>query len=123
MKAEILAPAGGAQSLMAALRCGADAVYLGAKDFSARSSAENFDENALIEAAKLCRVYGAKLYLTLNTVVFDSELEKAQELIKSAAKAGVDAFIVQDLGIAAMIKKGMPLGSFARLNTDVGTYG
>ena len=70
---ELLAPAGGMESLTAALRCGADAVYAGAKQFSARAGAENFDAAGLKDAAALCHLYGAKLYLAINTLLFDSE--------------------------------------------------
>ena len=70
---EILAPAGSEDALLAALRCGADAVYVGGKQFSARQNAANFDLPQLQRAAELCHLYGAKLYLTVNTLVFAPE--------------------------------------------------
>ena len=96
---EILAPAGSPEALLAALRCGADAVYVGGKQFSARQSAENFDGAALKEAADLCHLYGAKLYLTVNTLVFDREFDALDAWIREAASCGIDAFLVQDLGV------------------------
>lgn len=107
-KPEILAPAGGPDALSAALRCGADAVYIGATSFSARGSAENFDTHALRDAAASCHLHGAKLYLALNTLLFDRELPAAAALIAEAADAGVDAMIVQDLGVAALVKEICP---------------
>lgn len=107
-KPEILAPAGGPDALRAALRCGADAVYVGAKSFSARGAAENFTIDALRDAVADCHLHGARLYLALNTILFDGELEDAAALIAEAADAGVDAMIVQDLGAASLVKKICP---------------
>lgn len=105
---ELLAPAGSSEALCAALRCGADAVYLGAERFSARQNAHNFDLPALREAATLCHLYGAKLYLTLNTLLFDSERAAFCALMTQAAEAGVDAFIMQDLGAIALARQLLP---------------
>lgn len=105
---EILAPAGSPEALLAALRCGADAVYVGGKQFSARQSAENFDGAALKEAADLCHLYGAKLYLTVNTLVFDREFDALDAWIREAAGCGIDAFLVQDLGVLALIQEIAP---------------
>ena len=107
-KLEILSPCGGFDSVVAAVRSGADAIYLGVKDFSARASAENFDYTQLKKAVDYCHIRGVLVYLTLNTVVFDSELEKAKEVIISAAKAQVDALIVQNMGVATLVKKIAP---------------
>ncbi|MBQ8296655.1 MAG: U32 family peptidase [Ruminococcus sp.] len=107
-KPEILAPAGSMESLTAALRCGADAVYIGGKKFSARSSASNFSVEELSEAADKCHLYNAKLYLAVNTVIFDEEAAKFCDYIKKAAAAGIDAFIVQDLGAAELIHRCVP---------------
>ena len=90
---EILAPAGSQESLTAALRCGADAVYLGTKRFNARRGASNFDEASLHAAAFLCHTYGAKLYLTLNTLVSDAETDDVRRTLSRAAEAGVDALM------------------------------
>ena len=108
MRAEVLAPAGSMQALVAAVRCGADAVYLGGKNFNARRNAGNFDGEELRQAVDYCRRHGVKVYLTLNTLVTDSEIDGVYEEIKEAAKAGVDALIVQDLGVAALAKEVCP---------------
>ena len=105
---EVLAPAGSPETLSAALRSGADAVYVGGKNFSARSSASNFSDEELADAAKLCHKYGAKLDLAVNTVISDSEAEHFCEYIKYAASVGVDAFIVQDWGCAEIIRRAVP---------------
>ena len=105
---EILAPAGSMETLRAALRSGAQAVYIGGKRFSARSSAANFSLEEIAEAASLCHRYGAKLDLAVNTVISDDEAEDFCEYIKSAAQCGVDAFIVQDWGCAELIRRCVP---------------
>ncbi len=107
-KIEILAPCGGFESVVAAVRCGADAVYLGAKEFSARASAKNFDNDELLKAAEYCHERDVLVYLTVNTVIFDEELPRVKNLIINACKAHIDAIIVQSIGIAQMIKKIAP---------------
>ncbi len=107
-KMEILAPAGSMESLVAALRSGANAVYIGGKSFSARSSASNFENEEIAEAAKLCHLYGAKLYLAVNTVITDNEAALFCKFIADTAKIGIDAYIVQDTGCALLIKKVVP---------------
>ncbi|MCI7691355.1 MAG: U32 family peptidase, partial [Oscillospiraceae bacterium] len=97
---EILAPCGGAQSLPAALNTGADAVYVGMKRFSARKNAENFSDEELAEAARECHKRGVKLYVTLNTLIYDDEIEDFAECVKTAAQCGADGLIIQDLGAA-----------------------
>ena len=84
---EILAPAGSMETLRAALRAGAQAVYIGGKRFSARSSAANFSIEEIEEAAKLCHKYGAKLVLAVNTIISDDEAQDFCEYIKAAANA------------------------------------
>ncbi len=107
-KCEILAPAGSMESVVAAVRSGADAVYIGAKDFSARASAENFTADEIKNVCAYCRERKVKVYLTLNTLIFDDEMRNAITLCQKAYKAGIDGVIVQDLGLAALIKKSMP---------------
>ncbi len=107
-KIEILSPVGGFDSVVAAVRSGADAVYLGAKDFSARASAHNFDIDGLRDAVKYCHTSGVKVYLALNTLIFDDEMDKALELVKSAAKCDIDALITQDIGLAMAVKRVVP---------------
>lgn len=108
MKYEILAPAGSMESLIAGVRSGANAIYLGGKFFNARRNAGNFDDDDLKEAVDYCHKRGVKVYLTLNIVVSDDEWTLAYDAVYSALKAGVDAFIVQDIGLARMIKEHFP---------------
>lgn len=105
---QILAPAGSVEALEAALSCGADAVYAGGKAFSARQNASNFDSGELKKAVELAHLYNAQFHLTVNTVIFDSQLEEFAEFINYAAECGVDAFIVQDLGAASIIREIFP---------------
>jgi len=102
---EILAPAGSPESLKAAINAGADAVYLGLQSFSARANAKNFTEQELSEAANLCRLSNVKLYLTLNTLIFDDEVPKIRKTVQIAKTAGVDAVIVQDLAVLEEVKE------------------
>ncbi|MBQ2705068.1 MAG: U32 family peptidase [Clostridia bacterium] len=108
MKPEVLAPAGTFDALVAAVRCGADAVYLGAGKFNARQGAVNFGGDSLREATEYCHIRGVKVYLTLNTLVSDGELADALNQLRLACEAGVDAVIVQDIGLARLIKKAAP---------------
>lgn len=105
---EILAPAGGYESLVAAVRSGADAVYLGEKSFSARTSAKNFDDDELKKAVAYCHIHGVKVYVTINTLIFDDEFEQLKSAIISAANADADALIVQNQGVARLAKKLAP---------------
>ncbi len=107
-KIEILAPAGSMESLIAAVRSGADAVYMGAKDFSARASAQNFDLSEMKDAIDYCHIRGVKAYLTINTLMFDTELPRALSLAAQAYCAGIDAVIVQDIGLALLLRKHLP---------------
>ncbi|MDE5754472.1 MAG: U32 family peptidase, partial [Oscillospiraceae bacterium] len=104
---EILAPAGSMEALLAGLRCGADAVYVGA-GYSARSSVVSFSLPELERAAELCHLYHAKLHLAVNTLVTDRELEAFREFICNAAQCGIDACIVQDLGVLHLIHELIP---------------
>lgn len=108
MSIEILAPAGSYESLVAAVRSGADAVYLGIESFNARRSADNFDADGLVKAVNYCHKHGVKVHLALNTLVSDDELEDAQDAVRLACKADVDAIIVQDLGLADIIHRTAP---------------
>ena len=107
-KIEILAPAGGYDSVIAAVRSGADAVYAGGKSFSARASAQNFDFEQLCSAVEYCHIHGVKFYLTINTIVFDDEFEQLKQAITEAAKADVDALIVQNMGVARLAQRIAP---------------
>lgn len=105
---EILAPAGSTQALEAALYCGADAVYLGIETLNARRNAENFTSDHLAQTVRRCHIYGAKVYLTLNTVVLENEIGELLHAASCACDAGVDAVIVQDLGVAAILHRCCP---------------
>ena len=105
---EVLSPVGNAEMLTAACRAGADAVYLGAKEFSARRNAENFDDNELREAIRYCHIRGVKVYLTLNIQIKDSELASAVDLARRAYNYGIDGVIIADLGLAAVLRKSIP---------------
>jgi len=105
---ELLAPAGSMEALRAAVQNGANAVYLGCGQFNARQSAKNFTPQTLAEAVKYCHVRGVKVHLTLNTLVSDLETPALIDLIRQAAICGVDAFIVQDLGVIQLCKQIAP---------------
>ena len=105
---ELLAPAGSMEALRAAVCNGADAVYLGADTFNARINARNFSAADLQEAVVYGHVRGVKVHLTLNTLVLDREMPRAAELIRLAASCGVDAFIVQDLGMVSLCRQLAP---------------
>ncbi len=105
---ELLSPAGSMDALRAAVQNGANAVYLGVGSFNARQSAKNFTLETLPEAVKYCHVRGVQVHLTVNTLVSDREMGKLQELIRGASLAGVDAFIVQDLGVVQVCRQMAP---------------
>ena len=108
MNFEILAPAGGMESLIAGVRSGANGVYLGVKAFNARRNAGNFDYDELKTAVAYCHKRGVKVYLTLNILISDDEWELAYDTVKKSLKAGIDAFIIQDIGAAKMIREHFP---------------
>jgi putative protease len=101
---EVLAPAGDRASLEAAVKAGADAVYFGLKSWSARARATNFGDDELEETLAFLHRHGRKGYVAINTLVFDAELPAVEEAIRRCARAGVDALIVQDLGVARLAK-------------------
>ncbi|MDR1754726.1 MAG: U32 family peptidase [Eubacterium sp.] len=109
---EILAPCRGPDTVGAALKYGADSVYLGSKDFSARRRAKNFSIEEIKSATDECHSHGVKVYLALNTLVFDDEILKLIQTVDSCVNAGIDAVIVQDLGVMRVVKDrypGLPL--------------
>lgn len=105
---EVLAPAGDREVLETAIRAGADAVYFGLQQFNARARATNFDDATLSDTVRALHERGVKAYVTLNTLVFDSELPAMERAIRTCAEAGVDAVIVQDIGVAVMLRKIAP---------------
>jgi U32 family peptidase len=101
---EVLAPAGDRAALEAAVRAGADAVYFGLQGFNARARATNFDVEELGRTMRWLHDHGARGYVTLNTLVFDEELAAVENAVRACAAAGVDAVIVQDLGVAKLAR-------------------
>ena len=104
----ILAPAGGFAAVTAAVRCGADAVYLGAKNFNARRNAENFDDFALPETVKFCHERGTKVFVTVNTLVTDGEMDALIEEADAIAETGADAVILQDPAVMRLFRDRYP---------------
>ncbi len=105
---EVLAPAGSMESLIAAVRCGAAAVYLGLDSFNARRAAHNFTADTLPEAVAYCHTRGVKVHLALNTLIREDELDEAMRVVEVACLTGVDALIVQDVGLARLIRAAAP---------------
>ena len=105
---EILAPAGGSEQLLAAVRCGANAVYLGGKNFNARRNAENFGETDLKKAVAYCHARNVKVYVAVNTLVLDSELGTLEEEADWIAEAGADAVIIQDMAVLRLFASRYP---------------
>ena len=105
---EILAPVGNFDMLYAAVRSGADAVYLGAEEFNARRNAQNFTISDLKEAVSYCHIRSVKVYLTLNILIRDNEFDRAVALCYEAYNAGIDAVIIADTGLALYISKVLP---------------
>jgi len=107
-KVELLAPAGDRSALIAAVQNGADAVYIGGRMFGARANASNFYGEELKFAVDYCHRRGVKLYMTVNTLVRDSEMPEVYEMVREAVEYGIDAAIVQDLGVAGMLREHFP---------------
>ena len=105
---ELLSPAGSMESVTAAVQNGADAIYLGYGDFNARRNAKNFTREELASAVSYCHLRGCKVHLTLNTLLTDRELPAAAELAADVSRLGVDAVIVQDLGVVRMLRQAAP---------------
>ena len=105
---EVLSPAGSSDALVAAVQNGADAVYLGYGSFNARMNAKNFTSEQLRQSVSYCHIRGVKVYLTLNTLVLDRELKAAAQVVLDAKNAGVDAILVQDLGVLQMVRQVAP---------------
>ncbi|SKA88966.1 putative protease [Caloramator quimbayensis] len=105
---ELLAPAGDFESLKAAVLNGADAVYIGGKEFSARQFAGNFDRDEIIEAVRFCHAYNCKVYVTVNTLLRNDELLSALNYASFLYGAGVDAIIIQDIGFLKLLRENLP---------------
>ena len=105
---ELLAPAGDFECLVAAVDGGADAIYVGAKRFGARAYAKNFDNAELSRAVTYCHLHGVRLYVTVNTLIYDKEMDEVVELARELYEIGVDAIIIADLGAIAEIRRHVP---------------
>lgn len=112
---ELLAPAKNKDIGIAAIDCGADAVYIAGPSFGAREAAGN-EMSDIASLVRYAHIYNAKVYLAINTILFDNELEKAQSLIISAYEAGCDAIIIQDLGILKMSLPPIPVFASTQCN-------
>lgn len=107
-KHELLVPAGDMESLKQAIFNGADAIYLGCKNFGARKFAKNFDNEEIIEALRLAHLYGVRIYVTMNTLVKDDEVELFLKQVEFLYKNGVDAILIQDFGMLCLIREMYP---------------
>ena len=117
---ELLAPAGNMECLRAAVNAGADAVYIGGKNFGARSLAQNFSDEELKEAIKYCHLYDVKVHITINTIIYDDQIEELIKYISFINSLGVDAVIVQDLGVINIIRqrfKDLEIHASTQINT------
>ena len=113
-KIELLAPVGNERGLKAAVNAGADAVYFGTKSFNARVGAdENFDEKALEDNIRFAKLRDVNVYITVNTLVYNDEIDKVLPLIKSVYNMGADAIIVQDLGIIDIVRNNLNIAMHA----------
>lgn len=108
MKKELLAPAGDFETLKQAVHHGADAIYLGGKKFGARKFASNFNEEEMKKAISYCHLYGVKIYVTVNTMIYEEELEEVIQYVSFLHHYSVDAIIVQDLGLIRILRKQFP---------------
>lgn len=107
-KVELLAPAGNMDSLKAAVMAGCDAVYLGGVLFGARAFAGNFTNEEIVYAINYAHLYGVKVYVTINTIIYDSEVERFLDYVRFLHKNNVDAVIIQDIGMFDLLRKKFP---------------
>lgn len=107
-KPELLAPVGSWEALVAAVQNGADALYLGGKMFSARQHADNFDRDELLRAVEYAHIRGVRVFVTVNTLVADQELRELIDYLRYLYEIGVDAVIVQDLGVVRLARRILP---------------
>ncbi len=108
-KPELLSPAGNFESLKAAILAGCDAVYLGGKLFGARAFSNNFSNDELVEAINYAHLYGVKVYVTVNTLIYEHEVDRFMNYIDFLYKNNADALIIQDIGMMDLIRKTYPL--------------
>ncbi len=118
---ELLAPAGGEAAFHAAICAGADAVYLGLQSFNARRGADNFTLDTFADACRFAHLRGVNVYVTLNTAILPAEIDEALECARQAYRAGADAFIVQDIGLAAELTRTLPQARL-HISTQMNTH-
>lgn len=118
---ELLAPAGSYEALLAAVEAGADAVYLGGKNFGARAYATNFDNETLQKAITYAHIHGVKVYVTVNTLLYDRELSDALAFCRELYAMGADALIVADLGLVRLLREHLP-GMELHASTQMGVH-
>ena len=107
-KPELLSPAGDMECLYAAVSAGCDAVYLGGKLFGARAFSSNFNEEELKDAIRYCHLYGVKVYVTVNTIIYEREVDNFIKYVDFLVQNGVDALIMQDIGMIDLVHKIYP---------------
>ena len=107
-KIELLAPAGSMSALKLAVMAGCDAVYLGGKSFGARAFSTNFTNDELIAAIKYCHLYGVKVYVTCNTLIYEKEVEDFLNYVRFLHQNNVDAILLQDIGMLDLVRKKFP---------------
>ena len=107
-KIELLAPAGDMEALVAAIEAGADAIYMAGKSFGARAFAKNFTNEEIVEAINYAHLYGVKVYITINTLIYDREVAEFLKYIEFIHKNNVDAVLIQDLGMLDLVRKTFP---------------
>ena len=107
-KIELLAPAGSMEALKLAVMAGCDAVYLGGKSFGARAFSTNFTNDELVDAIKYCHLYGVKVYVTCNTLIFEDEVEDFLNYVRFLHQNNVDAILIQDIGMLDLLRKKFP---------------
>ena len=105
---EILSPAGNMECFIAALEGGANAIYLGGKNFGARAFSPNFTNEEIIEAINLAHKYGVRVYVTVNTLIYEDEVKEFMDYIDFLHKNNVDAIIIQDIGMLDLVRKTYP---------------
>ena len=107
-KIELLAPAGNMENLKAAVMAGCDAVYLGGANFGARAFSKNFSNEEIVDAIKYCHLYGVKVYVTINTLIYENEVDSFMEYVDFLHRNNVDAVLIQDLGMFDLVRKTYP---------------
>lgn len=118
---EILSPAGNLESFNAALNNGADAIYLGLSSFNARMKADNFNTENIFDVVKKAHLFGTKIYVVINTLLENDDFDELFSLVSITSKAGVDAYIIQDLGVAYFLKENFD-GIVLHASTQMGVH-